>query len=140
MANSDEASIDSGASIRCLMIGVVLIAGCAARTGSRDDPSRARFQQESDEITARENQCLDSAAAKLAQRCSETAATIDAFTEFSLRSARSDFYWEAWQCTRVALRENEKAAARERAQYGHEQNQGRENSTLMGMLLSSRPH
>ena len=135
-----KAFAEARTSRRYLAIGLLVLAACAAKANPEGDPSRARFEKESDEIATRQHQCLDSAAKKMADRLSDIEATIDEFADMNFRGARSDYYWDVWQCQKQAERENEKVAAQERAYYGREQNQGRDNSALMGMLLSSRPH
>jgi len=137
---SESIFTDARTKVGCLMIGMLLFSGCAARTGPQTDRSHARLDKERDEIAARENKCLNDAASKLEKRFSEIAATFDAFSGFAEREAKSNFYWEVWQCQREASRENEKLDTTERAQYSRAQNQGHGNPALMGMLLSSRPH
>src|SRR5579872_5462906 len=123
-----------------IAVGMLFFAGCTAATGPASDPPRARYDDKTAEISMREEQCTNQAAAKAADELSRIAAAPDAFAELSTRSVKSDYYWDVWRCQTEAYRENEKLSASERADYGREQQQARDHAALMAMLLSSRSH
>jgi hypothetical protein len=126
---------------KCLRFLVALfLAGCAVATEPAADPQRAQYDQKMAEISSRHEQCTNQAAAKAADEFSRIAAAADAFAELSIRTAKSDYYWDVWECQAEAYRENEKLSAQERADYGLEQKQARDHAALMGMLLSSQSH
>jgi hypothetical protein len=119
---------------------LLFIAGCAARAGPATDSKRARYDKKLEAISTREEQCLNRAAAKAADELSHIAAAPDAFADLSTRTAKSDYYWDVWECQTEADRENEKLSAQERADYSHDQKQERDRAALMATLLASRPH
>ncbi len=83
---------------------------------------------------------MNGAAAKAADELSRIAAAPDAFVDLSTRTAKSDYYWDVWECQNEDNRESEQLSALERADYSHDQKQERDRAALMATLLASRPH
>lgn len=119
---------------------LLVIAGCAATAGPATDRKRARYDKRLEEISTREEQCMNGAAAKAADELSRIAAAPDAFVDLSTRTAKSDYYWDVWECQNEDNRESEQLSALERADYSHDQKQERDRAALMATLLASRPH
>ncbi len=123
-----------------LTVGILLLAGCAASKAPPADPRLAKFDKEMDEVSAREQECMNKAKAKESDAIAKIASAADAFADLNTRTAKSNYYWDVWQCHAVASHAREQIAASEREEYDLAQKQARANAALMTTLIASRPH
>ena len=125
---------------RGLTFGILLLAGCAASKASPADHRLLRFDQEMDQISAREQHCMNKAKAKRSDAIAKAASAPDAFADLNTQTAKSNYYWDVWQCHVEASRAHEQIAAEQREEYDLAQKQERARAALMATLIASRPH
>ena len=123
-----------------LTAAILLLAACAASKAPPADPRLARFDQEMDEVSAREQQCMKKAEATESDAIGKIASAYDAFADLDTETAKSNYYWDVWQCHAEASRAHDQIAAREREEYDLAQKQQRAQGALMTTLIASRPH
>jgi hypothetical protein len=123
-----------------LTVGLLVLAGCAASKAPTSDPRLARFDQAMDEVSAREQDCMNKAQAKESDAIAKIASAADGFADLNTRTATSNYYWDVWQCHAQASRAHEQIATSEREEYDLEQKQERDRAALMATLIASRPN
>jgi hypothetical protein len=123
-----------------LTVGILFLAGCAASKASPADHRLARFDKAMDEISGREQKCVNEAKTKESDAVAKIAASADPFADLDAETAKSNYYWNLWQCHAEASRAHEQIAAGEREEYDLEQKRQRAQAALMATLIASRPH
>jgi hypothetical protein len=123
-----------------LTVGILFLAGCAASRAPASDPRLARLDQAMDDVSAREQDCMNKAKANESDAIAKIASAADAFNDLNTRTATSNYYWEVWQCHAEASRAHAQIATSEREEYDLEQKQERDRAALMATLIASRPN
>ena len=108
-----------------------------ARTGAR---KLKQIQERSQAIAAQERACKDSVEKRTDDELARIEASRDAFTESKTMSANEQKQRQLAKCTADAQRATDELFSKERADYESQAQEDRDRSTLMMMLITSRPH
>ena len=120
------------------LVVVALLAGCATSNRSETTARILSFQDQSEEISKREQQCIKAAVS----RSNEQAAWVarpDALAGQVARQADTDEDHEIAQCKDAARSDQDELAARLRSEYQDEAQQQRDRASLIMILTTSRP-
>jgi hypothetical protein len=101
--------------MRTLVLALaILFAGCATSNRSGADTGLTEFQNESDEISQREQQCVKQAISRTNDRTVPIAAIPNAATGSQMQKAEDDRDRGILECKSIADREHAQLATRER--------------------------
>jgi hypothetical protein len=115
----------------------VLLTGCATSNHSTQAKARfVKFQQQSEEISEREQQCIEQAVSRTNEQNAQVGRP-DALAGQVERQAAT--HHEISQCKDAAHRDQAELGARERSEYENEAQQQRDRASLMAILITSHP-
>jgi hypothetical protein len=119
----------------------VLAAGCAATKPPTPETyaKRVKTQNRSQEISEREQHCINEAIVRSNDQIARIDATPNALTALRTQQAKDDRDREVSRCTANADREKAQLSARERTEYESEAQQEHDRAALMMILTTSRP-
>jgi hypothetical protein len=120
------------------------LAGCAAATmppsaAHPGDPRLAEMLQQSREIAAHEQRCIDQGSARAADRIAMAAANHDAFTALQIQAAAHEQSREIARCRAKAERANGALSSSERSEYERQARQEHDRAAQMMILTASHP-
>ena len=120
----------------------VLIAACATTKApaASGEQSLKQLEEKSQEIAAREQQCIDGTVDRTNDEITRIAAAPDALTDLQIELARNQSEREISQCKGDAERQTDELFAHERTEYQLGAQRERDRSALMVTLMTSRPH
>ncbi|HTT75782.1 MAG TPA: hypothetical protein VMF50_07340 [Candidatus Binataceae bacterium] len=117
----------------------LILAGCtsAARPNSIDSVDIANFQRQSREIVQRERECEK---AVLTRAQDPPAPVAPGSSTAKAQPLEPVTVQNVAQCREQATQENERLAARQRAEYERQAREERDRSSLMAILTTSLQH
>jgi hypothetical protein len=122
-------------------IAAALLAGCASITAGPDGSAKLKQMQErSQAIAAQERACKASVEKQANDELARIGATRDDCTESRKMSENEQKQRQLAKCTADAQRATDELFSKERADYESQAQEDRDRSTLMMMLITSRPH
>jgi hypothetical protein len=127
--------------MKMIVLGSVLpLARCVMsnRSTTETNARLIKFQNQSEEISQREQQCIKEAVSRTNDQATQVARP-DALAGQVAQQADADEDHEILQCKDAAQRDQAKLAARARAEYEDEALQQRDRVSLMAILTTPRP-
>ena len=122
-------------------IAAALLAGCTSVNHGPDGSAKLKqIQERSEAIAAQERACKASVEKQTNDEVARIGAARDGFTESRMTSAKEQKHRQLAKCTADAQRATDELLSKERAEYESQAQEDRDRSTLMMMLLTSRPH
>jgi hypothetical protein len=122
-------------------IAAALLAGCASiDRGQNGSAKLNQIQERSQAISAQERACKASVDKRTDDELAQIQASRDSFTESKTMSANQHKQRQLAKCTADAQQATDELFSKERADYESQAQEDRDRSTLMMMLITSRPH
>ncbi len=124
-----------------LAIAAALLAGCTSITPGPDGSANLKqIQERSQAIATQQHECKDNVEKRTNYELAQIEATRDDFTESRITSENEWKHRQLAKCRADAQRAADALSSKDRAEYESQAQDDRDRSTLMMMLITSRPH